>query len=866
MFCLGAAVLMAVALAPLRGEAADTSAATETNALQSAYNLFKDTQYALAEDSLNNFLATFTNSTHRAYATLLLGRARLEQSNGVGATTLLLNSFQAAGDLAPDYVFWIAKARLSTGDYADAATGFANVARLANSPLRLEAAYDEAVTYSQSTNWPQVIQLLQAPDGIFRSVAAAQPKNPFAALGTLLLGEALLETHRYAEAEKAVRELNAAALEADLVWRRQYLLCQIGLAAGQEEQALKDTTNLLALASGPARQSAGIYLEGEILESLGRTNDALQVYGMNLIESVPAPEQRRAMAKTVELTVALNSPDNAIASLTNLIARLPHAAGIDLARLDLGELYLKDYATPPTAVADTNEAPPSAGLLENALTNFNMVIHDFAGSQLIPKARLDRAWCYWATGNIALAKPDFEAAAGDLPYSEDQAVARFKFGDTEFAEHDYAGALTNYNQVLRRYGGLASVTNKLFDQVLYQIVEADIRLGDDDGARVAADKILRWFPNSDLGDRGLLLLGEKLNRRQVFMDLLNRSPNSPLAPEAEYDIARTYDREGDWIGAVRHYDMWVTNHPGDKLLPEVEFYRALANAKAGMGTNALTEFTNFVAQFPSNSLAPWAKNWVADYYYSQQDYPRAEKNYEELSQDFPQAGDLAYQARFWAGRTALANQEIADARQYFLALVNDTNTPPPLAAQAFFALADAAFQQFQANPNNATFLAEAIAALSKLTNGAPTNAIAIEALGRLGDYYMHYADLKSDTNVYANASQMYTTILSFPGTNVGVSARSQAEVGLGIIAEKEYLPKLALRHYARVLYEYDPANFDPYWVETAGEYAARVCESEQQWTQAVNAYKRVLEAVPSLAPVLQKRIDAAKSRIEAAAH
>jgi hypothetical protein len=73
-----------------------------------------------------------------------------------------------------------------------------------------------------------------------------------------------------------------------------------------------------------------------------------------------------------------------------------------------------------------------------------------------------------------------------------------------------------------------------------------------------------------------------------------------------------------------------------------------------------------------------------------------------------------------------------------------------------------------------------------------------------------------------------------------------------------------LDYYLRVLYEYDPNHFDPYWVETAGEYAARICESQQQWDQAVNAYRRVLEAVPSLAPVLEKRRDADKSRAEAA--
>jgi tetratricopeptide (TPR) repeat protein len=352
--------------------------------------------------------------------------------------------------------------------------------------------------------------------------------------------------------------------------------------------------------------------------------------------------------------------------------------------------------------------------------------------------------------------------------------------------------------------------------------------------------------------------------RQIFMDLLKRSPNSALAAQIEFAIARSYDHEDDWKDAIPRYDSWVAEHPNDRQLPEVEFYRALANAKAGMETNALTMFTNYVSRFPSNAFSPWAQNWVADYYFDHQSYPLAEFNYEELYQKFPNAGDLAYQARFWAGRAAAANQELADARIYFSALVNDTNTPVQLAQQSIFALADIAFQQFLANPLNETNLTDAIAAVSKLTNSAPTNAISIEALGRLGDYYMQYANLKADTNVYAKAAQMYSTVLSFPATASSISARSQAEVGLGLIAEREGLPDQALAHYSHVLYGYDPNHFDAYWVESAGEGIARICETRHQWDQAVNTYRRVLEAVPSLRPALEKRIESAQSQADAA--
>jgi len=275
-----------------------------------------------------------------------------------------------------------------------------------------------------------------------------------------------------------------------------------------------------------------------------------------------------------------------------------------------------------------------------------------------------------------------------------------------------------------------------------------------------------------------------------------------------------------------------------------------------------------VARFPSNSLAPWAQNWVADYYFNQGDNQSAEKNYQLLYQTFPNAGDLPYQARLMAGCAALAGQRAAEASQYFSDLVNNTNAPASLVAQGYFALGDTIFQQWQANPTNGTYLDQAIKAISILTNGAPTNALAAQAYGRLGDYYMHWADMqwepKHDPKVYTSAAQMYQTVLNFPAANVDVATRSQAEVALGRMAERQDQPDQALAHYCKVLDELDPDYFDPFWVEQAGVAAAHLYERQQQWDTAIKVYQRVLKAVPSLRPALEKAIKAAQSEADKA--
>ena len=852
--------------AGLEGHAAPETSPAETAAFISAEQRLQDEQYPQAESKFTNFLAVYTNSTYRPDAILGLAQSQLGQSNYSGAIHLLEGALAGAGMRQWDYVFCIATARFKAGDFKQAAEGFSNFAKhYANASQRLEAAYKEAEAHAWMGQWREVIALLQPADGIFRQAAAADPKGKFAVTGSLLLGEALLKERSYAEGEKEVGGIDTNGLASELRWRRQYLLCQIKLANGQAAEALNGSTNLLEAAFDKSRLAESVFLQGEILEKLDRLAEALQTYNRNLADTA-GETQRQALGKIVQLTVALDAaaPAEAIRALEELKGRYPQASGLDIVELSLGELYLQAQVHPPKPGEGTNAAPLATNCLELAQSNFTLVI--LTNSPLAPKAYLDRGWCEWTQGKMGEAKSDFGEAARSLQYSEDQAVARFKLADAEFSAGDFGGAVGDYNLLLTQYDKLPAVTNGLFDLALFQLVEANINRGDTNGAAAAVGKILEWYPDSSFGARGLLLMGEDLDRksncdlaRKAFGDLLEKAPTSPLAPEVKFAIARTYDHERNWPAAISGYTQWVSNYQGHPLWPEVEFSLGLAYDKAGMESNALMLFTNFIAQFSTNTLAAWAQNWVADYYYNLPDYPSAESNYELLFEKFGGVEQLSWPARLMAGKAALAHLAVEDARKYFLELVNGTNAPRPLVDQAYFALGETRFLQFQANTNNATYINEAFNALSVVTNGAPTNAIAVEAMGRMGEYWRYRAAInKANNSGYANAAALYEAIIRFPATNVSAAARGQAEFGLGVIAEKRNLTRQALDHYDNVLY-LDQSDFVPYWGQYAGEAAARIYEDQQQWPEAVHIYNRLIEKVPALRPVLEKKIAAALS-------
>ncbi len=850
------------------------AAVNETNVFSAAARLFETHIFNLAESSFGNFVATYTNSPLRPQAILFEARARYFQSNYVGAIDLLQKNMTTANGQADEYQYWIAQSLYNKPDHQAAADAFGvMLQKFPNSAHRLDAAFFQGKAYSLLNNWPKVIELFEKTDSPFQTAARLQPDNALAVDGFLLLAEAFFHEHRNSDAEQVVRAIRVDPSMKKANWERYYLLCRVQFAAGKTEAALINTAPMLKAATGDRTWTAeSKYLEGQILEKLERFPEALQSYTNNLAEDVPAPILRQSLFKTIDLMLKLGQNDDAIRRLETFIEQRPNDPSLDVARLSLGELDLR-AADAARTNADASTSPTR--LIQLATTNFDRLIADYPQSPLRGKAHLDRGWCCWLVGQIAGAQTNFIEALQRLPASEDASIARFKLADTQFSQSNYVAALTNYNMVVQSADSLPQIKEGLFDQALYQIVRCAIATGDEKTASAAADKIQALYPNSLFTDRALLLYGEDLNRRRnygearnTFSRLLEKFPNTTVRPQVQLAIARSYAQESMWTDAAAQYDQWVAKFPAHPLLPQAEFSRALAYDKAGNETNAFVLFTNFVARFPSNTFAPWAQNWIADYYFNEESYVFADKAYQELYQKYPTAGELAYQARLMAGRSALAGQRPPDAATYFLDLINDTNAPAPIVAKARFALGDTKQQQYRdslKDPVNCTnFFKEALASFSALTNGTPTNALAPLAMGRLGDCCYGWAIDKNDPTYFDAAIANYSSAVAMPQATI--ETRSQAEVGIGhcYVAQGEL--DLALEHYCKVIPDFtdDPTHFSSFWAKEAAVAAAGICETRQEWDKAVNLYTRTRNLFPSLKTALDKKIALAQQHKTAA--
>lgn len=861
----------------------------ETRAFNAAARAFDLDTFERAEREFEAFVQSFPDSPQTPEAVLYLARAAIRQQKFQPAVELLTTHLSKAGALADRYRYHLGEAYLEGTNYQAAAETFARlIQEYPQSPRLLEASYGEALARFRLQDWTGVIARLQDPQGTFRTEAKGRSADELVARGHVLLGEALFEDRQYAAAEMVLRALNERDLLPEYKWRRQYLLSRLLVADRRPAEALSASTNLLALAAAAGQRNflaESVALRGQIFEQLNDLEAAILTYTNNLADTVPAERRRQAFLKTIELTLSQDRMLDAAQKLETFFAQYPQEAGSDVALLTLGELHLKQglVAGPTNLVGAATNVVGATNHLLAALGQFDKLLATFTNSPLRAKAQLNRGWCLWLNGNLAACAAAFDAAAEQLPFSEDQAVARFKLADAQFRQKDFTNALQNYRAVLSNFTRLPRVIHSLGTQALYQILRASLEVGDLPGATAAVREVLRDYPQSSYAERGLLLVGQSYTHagrpdeaRAVLAQFVRRSPESPLRPEVERALARTFVEERQWSQAIAQYQECLKACGTNELRPPVLFDLAWAHYQAGADTNAFGLFTNFIAQFPAHPLAQSAQFWLGGFFYGQKDFVNAEKSFQDVFQKWP-VSSLSYAARMMAGRAAFARQLFSDARGYFTNLlndtVNDTNCPQDIVAEAFFALGDTLWLE-ETDPNQPLQkIEEARVAFRRIPESYPTNRLVPLAWGRVGDCCLRLAT--EDSKFYESALEAYQKVLA-PELKADLSARCQAEMGLGIVLERQaqlrkppesvVLLKAALDHYLNIVAASnvrDGEEVEPLWLKEAGLAAGSLAERLQQWNVALKLYERLKSALPTLGPVLDKKIEKVQQQMGA---
>jgi len=850
-------------------------ASREDRDYAAATGAFHDHLWPRAEADLANFIHKYPESPNLAEAAVLEAQAQFQQGKFVEALALLAAQKPGAGPLADQYDYWIGEIQSVTGDYTGAANTFIGLTQnYPGSAIRLQATIEAAASLASDHRWPRVTELLADPAGVFLPEAqlAKNKDNGLVTRGWLLLAQAQAAQNDFAGAAGWLERIKTVPLGPDLEWQRLHLLGQVKLGAGDRPAALTVITNALQAAQAAGRAdwlAASRGVLATALEKSDRVPEAAAVWQANLTNAAPAEAQREAVRQIAALAATPDGFTNAEAVLGGFIDRVADPATAELAELTLGRLQLKDFAN---GTGTSNLLAAARGQFERVLANTN--------SPLAAQARLGHGWCNWLAGQIPASQIDFQKAELELLAHngsvEDLAVARFKTGDTEFAQTNYAAALGSYRTVLETIDGQPGAAKTLGDRALYQILRSELNLTNVPAAEQTLAQFLAVYPHSDLATNSLLLAGTEFSdfglpaKARVTLLQCEKllSPDSPLRPQVELAVAHTYEGEQDWPKALAAYADWLGRYPAENpLRPQVEYARAQANFLAGNETNALALFTAFLTRYPADELAPQAQWWLADYYFrttslaGSENYGAAETNYENIFQNTNAAwtaSPLFYPAQLMAGRAAMGRLGYSDACGYFTNLLGDAKCPRSVALQARFAYGEALMQTPPADTN--TPLANfqlATNLFGQVCRLDPADDNGARAWAEIGNCAVQLGDFPAATNAYAQA-------VSLPAA--AAATRHQAEVGLGIALEKfaeqpgvtngAALREMALQHFYTVFSGDDGADDsnEVFWRKEAGWQTLQLLPALHVPPATATNFINHLEAVfPQLIPALEQK-------------
>ncbi|MBI4660262.1 MAG: tetratricopeptide repeat protein [Verrucomicrobia bacterium] len=870
-----------------------------------ALKSFQTQFYERATQEFANFAEQFPTSSKVPEAVLLQAQSLFKLKDYDAVIALLSRRATGAGPLQDQYAFWRAEAEFyrqaslpAARQNFDAAIKAyeALLTTFTNSALRLEASYGQAWSCFKVPDYDRTIRLLSDPAGAFQKAAAGSTNETIVARGYLLLGEAHFNKKDYSSAEQVMIQLGGRKLPPELDWERRHLRALSAKARQKPDDALKAATELVALASNtnllnkPNLQASSLILLGDILRDKDpRDPDpAIAAYDqITKIKGIPPSQNEQALLRIIELLVSHQRFTNAIHRLDALLSQTNQETPVALIRLTMGELYLKQFyalaTTAPSGLPRT--IPIQTNLLHQARTNFVQLIAAWTNSPLLGKAYLNQGWCLWeeaqltdAPSKFAESQAAFKAATEHPLAEDDQAIARLKLADCQFRQRDYTNAVQNYRFVIDRYSQSPEIRNKWLDQAFSQIVRTSLESGDLAGAGDALERLLEQFPLSEFTARSVLnYAAELLNRarasearqaREALLKFQKRAVSSAWLPDAQLAVARSFIAETNWPAALREFDQWLAQHTNHSARPQAFFDKALTYYRAGYETNALASFTNFISLFPTNALAPWAQLWVGDFYYNNQAYTNAERNYQLIFRNTNTIPlELRCEAGLRAGQAALLRDKPSEARGYVTNLFNnylnpDTNRPSEIEAQAYYLLGEIELKEVPAPglTNSLVRFERALVPFQKIVDFHPTNRLAPMARGKIADCSLQLS--AQDPKWLDLARTNYVIAMNSPAADV--NTRSQAEVGLAKVlkaqaepkpaSEQKQLRRQALEHCLNVAHGCQ----DPFWASQAALEAAKLAEELEMTAQAAKLYERLLREFPqllSLQPNLRKRLD-----------
>jgi outer membrane protein assembly factor BamD len=147
------------------------------------------------------------------------------------------------------------------------------------------------------------------------------------------------------------------------------------------------------------------------------------------------------------------------------------------------------------------------------------------------------------------------------------------------------------------------------------------------------------------------------NARGDFKKIVERHPNSSLAPKARFLIGEAYYREAEFDKAIKEFETFMSFYPRDQIADLVQYRLAMAyydqlkpvEQDQGLTQKALEQFRKLIKDYPDSRYASDAlakidmcrgrlaqkELWVATYYFNQGNPSASRQRLELVLREYP---------------------------------------------------------------------------------------------------------------------------------------------------------------------------------------------------------------------------------------
>ena len=407
--------------------------------------------------------------------------------------------------------------------------------------------------------------------------------------------------------------------------------------------------------SGDHSSEVRLLLSRLLVASPVRAREALKVlHGVAPTDTLYFESQLQA-ARAYE---TLGTPDTAGSILKDLVESKSSPGQIAEAEYELGNLYFdsKSYsksvesfllaAKDPSLYAEAMKnaaiSSAAAGDYGNAKDYFANSILKLRGRGLID-AHFDYAAALYASGDYRAAAQIYLAAEKLAQSDSEKSEAIYMAGESTYRAGDYNSSLSYYQSYIQSYpGGIHANT------ALLGIGYSNYFSGNYLAAAEAFQKIIDAYPNASLSADAYLRLGDSFYYDKDYERALGvyekaaskfstgyGGKEDSVVAYATYQSAESNYRLGRFEDAIEKFRALLDKYPNSSLAPDAQYAIGWVYFSQKQYSQAIAEFDKVTTNYPNNPSAIRALYSKGDSYYNSAQYQQALMCYSELLTRYP---------------------------------------------------------------------------------------------------------------------------------------------------------------------------------------------------------------------------------------